>query len=166
MKFPDLSSTNVCDIPRPLTTKLCDKIVIFSSPSVTPNFTRLLQSISTVKIQQQYSDILALHMGNTYIRPFNGLLSGTNWLSQHQTGKTNLDLLEQDSVSGSGLGHNQADNHASTLPLSFLQAACPSCCPTNSIKALKAISSHWRPCLKFSLTSSKIPRLFQDFPQL
>ena len=28
--------------------------------------------------------------------------------------------------------------HASTPPLSFLQAGCPSCCPTNSVKALKA----------------------------
>jgi len=32
----------------------------------------------------------------------------------------------------------QTDNHASTPPLSFLQAGCPSCRPTNSIKALKA----------------------------
>ena len=32
----------------------------------------------------------------------------------------------------------QIDNHASTSPLSFLKARCPSCCPTNSIKALKA----------------------------
>jgi len=32
----------------------------------------------------------------------------------------------------------QTDNHASTPPLSFLQAGCPSCYPTNSIKALKA----------------------------
>jgi len=32
----------------------------------------------------------------------------------------------------------QTDNHASTPPLSFLQAGCPSCCPTNSVKALKA----------------------------
>jgi len=30
----------------------------------------------------------------------------------------------------------QTDNHASTPPLSFLQARCPSCRPTNSIKAL------------------------------
>ena len=29
------------------------------------------------------------------------------------------------------------DNHASTPPLSFLQAGCPSCRPTNSVKALK-----------------------------
>jgi len=33
----------------------------------------------------------------------------------------------------------QTDNHASTRPLSFLQAGCPSCHPTNSFKALKAI---------------------------
>ena len=32
----------------------------------------------------------------------------------------------------------QTDNHASTQPLSSLQAGCPSCCPTNSVKALKA----------------------------
>jgi len=35
----------------------------------------------------------------------------------------------------------QTDNHASTPPLSFLQAGCPSCHPTNSIKALKAKAS-------------------------
>ena len=32
----------------------------------------------------------------------------------------------------------QTHNHASIPPLSFLQAGCPSCCPTNSVKALKA----------------------------
>jgi len=32
----------------------------------------------------------------------------------------------------------QTDNHASTSPLSFLQAGCPSCHPTNSVKAPKA----------------------------
>jgi len=31
----------------------------------------------------------------------------------------------------------QTDNHASTPPLFFLQAGCPSCRPTNSVKALK-----------------------------
>jgi len=31
----------------------------------------------------------------------------------------------------------QTDNHASTPPLSFLQTGCPSCRPTNSVKALK-----------------------------
>jgi len=34
----------------------------------------------------------------------------------------------------------QTDNHASNPPLSFLMAGCPSCRPTNSVKALKAIT--------------------------
>jgi len=33
----------------------------------------------------------------------------------------------------------QTDNHASTPPLSFLQAGCPSCRPTTSVKALKGL---------------------------
>ena len=33
----------------------------------------------------------------------------------------------------------QTDNHASIPPLSSLQAGCPSCHPTNSVKALKAV---------------------------
>ena len=33
----------------------------------------------------------------------------------------------------------QTDNHASTPPLTSLQAGCPSCRPTNSVKALKAL---------------------------
>ena len=37
----------------------------------------------------------------------------------------------------------QTDNHASTPPLSFLQAGCPSCHPTNSVKALKANAHLW-----------------------
>ena len=34
--------------------------------------------------------------------PFSGPLSGTIWVSCYQKGKTNLDLLEQETVSGSG----------------------------------------------------------------
>jgi len=44
----------------------------------------------------------------------------------------------------------QTDNHANTPPLSFLQAGCPSCRPTNSVKALKdySIAQHFNfgPC--------------------
>jgi len=36
----------------------------------------------------------------------------------------------------------QTDKHASTPPLSFLQAGCPSCRPTNSVKALKALKKN------------------------
>ena len=43
----------------------------------------------------------------------------------------------------------QTDNHASTSPLMFLQAGWPSCRPTNSVRALKAICDH------FTLRNSK-----------
>jgi len=79
---------------------------------------------------------------------FNGPLSGTTQVSRYQkgTGKTNLDFTKaRDSEwQWHQLGHMhvctslQTDNQASTPPLSFLQAGCPSCRPTNSVKALKA----------------------------
>jgi len=36
----------------------------------------------------------------------------------------------------------QTDNLTSTLALSFLQAGCPFCRPTNSVKALKAMAAN------------------------
>jgi len=67
-------------------------------------------------------------------------------VGRYQKGKTNPDFTEaQDSEwQWLELGHMQVctslqtDNHASTSPLSFLQAGCPSCRPTNNVKALKA----------------------------
>ena len=67
-------------------------------------------------------------------------------VSQYQKGRINLDFTEaRDSEwQWHQLGYMQVctslqtDNHASTPPLSFLQAGCPSCRLTNSIKALKA----------------------------
>jgi len=84
---------------------------------------------------------------HTYTHPFNGLLSRTTRVSRYQKGKTNLDFTEaRDSEwQRHQLGHMQVctllqrDNHASTPPLSFLQAGCPSCRPTNSVKALKSL---------------------------
>jgi len=66
-------------------------------------------------------------------------------VSGYQKGKTNLDFTEaRDSDwQWHQLGHMQVctslqtDNHARTPPLIFLQAGCPSCRPTNSVKALK-----------------------------
>ena len=80
------------------------------------------------------------------IHPFNGPLSGTTQMSRYQKGKTNLDFTEarDNEWQWHQLGHMQVctwlqtDNHTSTPPLSFLQAGCPSCRPTNSVKALKA----------------------------
>ena len=83
------------------------------------------------------------------------ILSGTTWVSRHQKdkirkGKTNLDLLEQEIVSGSGI--TQAicksapwprHNHSSIPPFSFYRLdALPAAQP--------AASKHWR---QLSMTS-------------
>ena len=78
----------------------------------------------------------------THTHTFNGPLSTR--VNQYQKGKTNLDFTEATDSEWQWhqLSHMQVctslqtDNHASTLPLSFLQAGCPSCSPTN-VKALK-----------------------------
>jgi len=66
----------------------------------------------------------------------------------------------------------QTDNHASTPPLSFLQAACLSCCSTNSVKVLKArYSAHNKytllpqlhALLLLMLNMPSIPHYPQDF---
>jgi len=59
-------------------------------------------------------------------------------VSRYQKGKTDLDFTEARDSEWQWLQLGQTDNHASTSPLSFLQAGCPSCRPTNSVKALKA----------------------------
>jgi len=83
----------------------------------------------------------------THTHPFNGPLSGTTQVSRYQKGKTNLDFTEARDIGWQWhqLGYMQVctslqtDNHTSTPPLlCFLRAGCPSCRPTNSVKALKA----------------------------
>jgi len=84
-------------------------------------------------------------------------------VSRYQKGKTNLDFSEaRDSeCQWHQLGHMhvcislQTDNHAITPPLSFLQAASPSCRPTNSVKALKAIELKAIDALYISIKSLK-----------
>ena len=88
-------------------------------------------------------DITCIHI-HTHTHPFNGPMSGTTRVSRYQKGKTSLDFTgARDSEwQWHQLGHMQVcislqtDNHASTAPLSFLQTGCPSCRPTNSVKAL------------------------------
>jgi len=68
-------------------------------------------------------------------------------MSRYQKGKTSLEFTEAKDTEWQWhqLGHMlvctslQTDNHASTQSLSFLQAGCPSCRPTNSVKALTAL---------------------------
>jgi len=84
-------------------------------------------------------------------------------VSRYQKGKTNLDFTEaRDSEwQWHQLGHMQVctslqtDNHTSTPSLCFLQARCPSCRPTNSVKALKA-KVHYNVDIKFRTSYSAL----------
>jgi len=76
---------------------------------------------------------------STITHPFNGPLFGTTRVSRDQKDKTIWILLKQEAVSGSGISWavcKSAPHH-----FVFLQAGCPSCRPTNSVKALKAATS-------------------------
>ena len=111
----------------------------------------IYQSLKTAKIIT-----LPYQVTHTHTPPFNGPFSGTTRVGRYQKGKTNLDFMEERDSEWQWhqLGHMQVctslttGNHASTSPLSFLQAGCPYCCPTNSVKALKATA------LKATLSSN------------
>jgi len=66
-------------------------------------------------------------------------------VGQYEKGKTNLDCTEarQSEWQWHQLGHMQVCTSLQTEPhhSSFLQAGCPSCHPTNSVKALKALNT-------------------------
>jgi len=70
---------------------------------------------------------------HTHTHTFNGPLSGTTQMSRYQKGKTDLDFTEaRDSEwQWYQLGHMQictslqTNTHASTPPISILQAGCP-----------------------------------------
>jgi len=85
---------------------------------------------------------------HTHTHPFNGPLSGTTRVSRYEKGKTSLDFTEAGDSEWQWhqLGHMQKSAHRSrqiTTPAphhhNFDVARCPSCCPTNSVKALKAL---------------------------
>ena len=113
-------------------------------PSVINTHCQWCHELTSYCTLQTHAPISSTH---THTHPFNGPFSGTTQVSQYQKGKTNLDFTEaRDSEwQWHQLGHVQlstslqTDNHASTPLLSFLQAGCPSCRPTNSVKALKAV---------------------------
>ena len=106
----------------------------------------LAQRAVPLSVQTRYMRLLlTVRTYATHTHPFNGPLSGTTQVSRYQKRKTSLDFIgARDSEwQWHQLGHMQiytslqTNNNASTPPLSFLQAGCPSCRPTNSVKALK-----------------------------
>ena len=102
-----------------------------------------LTAVTTPWDQRKFFIGLPIH---THTHTLNGPFSGTTQVSRYQKGTTNLDFTEaRDSEwHWHQLGQMrvctslQTDNHASNQPHSFLQAGCPSCRRTNSVKALKA----------------------------
>ena len=99
-----------------------------------------------------HADLTTWH---THTHPFNGPFSGTTRVSRYQKDKINVStrkvkpiwiLLKQETVSGSGISWvictSASRSRQITMPAPnhsvFLQAGCPSCRPTNSIKALNA----------------------------
>jgi len=137
LKFPQRNIN--CNTTLTLRFQLVQNPRVFERP-----FAHLQHNIADVPDSTQQ---LLLHT-----RTFKGPLSGTTWVSKYQKGKTSLDFTEaRDSQwQWHQLGHMQVytllqtDNHTSTPPLSFLQARCPSCRPTNSVKALKAPLVHYK----------------------
>jgi len=116
------------------------------------------RSSATTELHKYTNHTAFLCISNTYTHTcthahahthlFNGPLSRTTRVSRYQKGKTNLDFTEARKIRDSKwqwhqLGHMQVctllhrDNHASTPPLTFVLSRCPSCHPTNSVKALK-----------------------------
>ena len=94
--------------------------------------------ISVVVAKQPVTTITT----HTHTHLFNGLFSRTTWLSRYQKVKPIWILLKQETVGGSGISwaicKSAPCSRQITTPLFFLQAGCPSCRPTNSVKALKA----------------------------
>jgi len=99
-----------------------------------------------------------------HTHPFNGRFLGLpRWAGTRKV-KPHLNFTEaRDSEwQWHQLGHMQVcislqtDNHASTPPLKFfLQAGCPSCRPTNSVKALKA---DWQQYIRYTNVLNRAAR--------
>jgi len=98
-----------------------------------------------------------------HTHPVNGPFSRTTKVSRFQKGKPIWILLKQETVSGSGISWAICKSVPRSIQITtpaphhsvFLQAGCPSCRPTNSIKALKAVQKAvhcWQNSSVFSLT--------------
>ena len=117
-----------------------------------PHETKQLNQFLPSLIHKMYVNGHCISVLQLQLQPFNGLFSRTTWVSRYQKGKTSLDFTgARDSEwQWHQLGHMQVctslqtDNHANTPPLVFLQAGCPSCHPTNSVKALKALHINYK----------------------
>ena len=80
----------------------------------------------------------------THIHPFSGPLSRTTWVSRHQKGKPVWILLKRETVSSKASAGPYASLHCASDKLPRQHPGCPSCHPTNCVKALKAQGAYDR----------------------
>ena len=105
----------------------------------------VIEAASLIKKKKRCAGI-NLDMNTTHTR-LTALCPGLPGRAGTRTVKPIWILLKQETVSGSGIGwticKSAPRSRQITTPAphhsSFLQAGCPSCRPTNSVKALKAI---------------------------
>ena len=83
------------------------------------------------------------------------LFPGLPAVSRYQKGKPIWILLRQETVSGCGISWAICKSASRSRQIAtpahhhcFLQARCPSCRPTNSVKALKAQYQHYQYIIK------------------
>ena len=101
---------------------------------------------------------------HTHTHPFNGPMPGTTRVSRYQKGKTNLDFTEARYSEWQwhqlGTCKSAPRSRQITMPTPhhsvFLQAGCPSCRPTNSVKALKAQGCVYWPIWSICLSCSAL----------
>jgi len=115
--------------------------------------------MATADICRHYDNAVLLWTNiHTHTHPFNGLLSRTTWAGTRKV-KPICIFLKQETESGSGISwaicksasrSRQITTPAPTGTTQFLQAGCPSCCPTNRVKALKDES-----CLEWTTTAAQ-----------
>jgi len=111
-----------------------------------------------------YMFTLSYVVYNTHTHPFNGPLSGPGWAGTRKV-KPIWILLEQKTVSGSGISwaickSAPRSRQITTTALhcsSFLQAACPSCRPSNSVKPLNVVYKRMKILASLQLGHSVYP---------
>ena len=85
------------------------------------------------------------------VHPFNSLFSRTTWVSRHQKINHSGLYWSKRWWAGSGISRTICKSFAPRsrqTTTQFLQDGCPSCHPSNSVKALKAFSQHRKQTIK------------------
>jgi len=164
--FIGLWTSSVCNELKQLTEFVMGKIANIFSDITRPCCQVNKKPMANVKTIQHCSLLLHAHArthtparvrahargcarththAHAHAHTFNGPFPGLPRSAGTRKVKPIWILLKQETVSGSDIRRatcksapRSRQKNASTPPLSFLQAGCPSCRPTNSVKALKA----------------------------